>query len=188
MQPASITVVSGLPRSGTSLLMQMLRAGGLPIVSGGLRHPDRHNPRGYLEDERVKGLATDASWLGEARGRAIKVVSPLLHHLPPEHRYRVVFVHRDLAEVVASQRAMAGEIAVPEALASTLQRHLERVERWLERRAHIEVLRVDYNALVAGHTQILDQLPAFLGVDLSAPDMVAAIDPGLYRVRMPARD
>ena len=99
-----IVVVSGLPRSGTSLMMQMLQAGGMPLLTDGRRAADGDNPKGYCEFEPAKRLKDDASWLGAAEGRAVKLVSALLFDLPPERRYRVIFMTRDLDEVLASQR------------------------------------------------------------------------------------
>ncbi len=103
-----IVVVSGLPRSGTSMIMKMLEAGGLPVLTDGLRAADEDNPKGYYEVERVKGLAeeTDKGWLAEARGKGIKVISYLLKSLPPQFNYRVVFIRREIEEVLASQRKM----------------------------------------------------------------------------------
>ncbi len=103
-----ITVVSGLPRSGTSLMMQMLVAGGLPALTDAVRSPDESNPRGYFEFEPVKRLRTDASWLEQARGRAVKIIHLLLRELPTDGRfqYRVLFLRRPLEEVIASQSAM----------------------------------------------------------------------------------
>ncbi len=103
---SQIVVVSGLPRSGTSLLMQMLAAGGLEVVSDHLRAADVDNPRGYFEFERVKQIQKDSSWLPAARGKALKMISQLLYHLPPTERYRVIFMRRNLDEVIASQEKM----------------------------------------------------------------------------------
>ena len=101
-----ITVVSGLPRSGTSLMMQMLEAGGMETVTDGQRAPDADNPKGYYELERVKRLKEDHAWLAEAEGKALKVVSMLLYDLPADFRYRVLFMERDLDEILSSQRTM----------------------------------------------------------------------------------
>src|ERR1700741_4498489 len=103
-----IVVVSGLPRSGTSMMMRMLEAGGLPIVSDGERAADIDNPKGYFELERIKNLEheTDKSYLSAARGKAVKVISFLIKELPDENDYRVVFMRRDLDEVLTSQQKM----------------------------------------------------------------------------------
>mgnify|MGYP001577310805 CR=1 FL=1 len=104
-----ITVVSGLPRSGTSLMMQILEAGGLPVLCDGVRTPDANNPRGYYEYEKVKGMGRDASWIGEAEGKVVKVVSLLLYHLPPDHRYRVIFMTRRMDEILSSIRQIIAD-------------------------------------------------------------------------------
>src|SRR6478736_4419274 len=105
-----VTVVSGLPRSGTSMMMQMLAAGGLPILTDNVRAPDESNPRGYLEYEAVKRLRTDHSWLQQARGHAVKIIHLLLRELPIDGRfqYRVLFVERPIAEIIESQQIMVG--------------------------------------------------------------------------------
>ena len=102
-----ITVVSGLPRSGTSMMMKMLEAGGIPPVTDELRTADEDNPKGYYEFERVKAMDQgDTSWVVGARGKVVKVISALLKHLPPGEQYRVVFVRRNMPEILASQRKM----------------------------------------------------------------------------------
>src|SRR5579872_1312474 len=101
-----VTIVSGLPRSGTSMMLRMLAAGGLPILTDGVRTPDEDNPHGYLEWEGVKSLARDASWVASARGKGVKVIYYWLRDLPRDCRYRVIFMRRDLDEVLASQAAM----------------------------------------------------------------------------------
>jgi hypothetical protein len=183
-----ITVVSGLPRSGTSMMMRMLEAAGLPILTDGLRAADEDNPRGYYEFERVKKLESDAAWLPEARGRVVKIVSPLLKHLPPGHRYRVVFMRRRMDEVLASQRQMLvrrgrAEDGDPAAMGEVFRRHLERVEDWLERQPHVDVLYVGYNALIAGDGGDLERLKTFLGGDLQIERMTEVIERTLHRQR-----
>src|SRR5262249_30630691 len=101
-----IIIVSGLPRSGTSLMMQMLDGGGVPVLTDNIRAADTDNPRGYYEFEPVKATKRDATWLPAARGKAVKMVSQLLYHLPPGETYRVLFLERDLEEVLASQEKM----------------------------------------------------------------------------------
>ena len=104
MNREAITVVSGLPRSGTSMMMGMLEAGGMELLTDGIRTADQDNPKGYYEYERVKQIEHDQAWLVDARGKAVKMIAALLRHLPPEHDYRIVFMRRDVGEVLASQR------------------------------------------------------------------------------------
>jgi hypothetical protein len=109
--PCDIVVVSGLPRSGTSMMMQMLEAGGLPILTDGERVADADNPRGYYEYAPAKRLMTDRTWLPAADGKAVKIVAQLLPYLPPApHRFRVIFMKRDLGEVLASQQVMLANL------------------------------------------------------------------------------
>ena len=132
-----VTIVSGLPRSGTSLLMQMLAAGGMQVITDGQRAADQHNPRGYFELEAVKHTRTDHSWLTRAEGKAVKVVHLLLPHLPSDREYRVIFMQRDLSEIIASQRAMLQQQGRPAAklpdskLAEIFGNQLSQVRQWL---------------------------------------------------------
>ena len=186
-----ITVVSGLPRSGTSLMMQTLAAGGIPPLTDATRLADASNPRGYLELEAVKRLKTDRSWLPEARGKAVKVIHLLLPELAGAGaeglEYRVVMMRRPAAEVVASQRAMLARqgkasAAVPDAqLEKLFADQLTRVERWLEGRPEFAVCAVDYPELVARPAQTAARLNAFLGGSLDEAAMARAVDPALYR-------
>ena len=186
-----IVVVSGLPRSGTSLAMRMLEAGGMPVLTDGVRAADVSNPNGYYELERVKTLDArgDTAWLGEARGRAIKIISFLLTWLPETYDYRVVFMDRRLDEVMASQDAMLlqrGEQAVADAqrtAAALYDEHLRQVERFLARRACFSVLRLEYAAVVDRPADAAARLAAFVRQPLDVARMAAVADPALYRNR-----
>ena len=188
-----VTVVSGLPRSGTSLMMQMLAAGGIPALTDAERTPDDSNPRGYLELEAVKRLKLDKSWLPQARGKAVKVIHLLLPELagpgvPDDLRFRVVMMRRPVAEVVASQRAMLarqGKAAtLPDAqLGKLFTDQLERVERLLAGHPAFEVCSVQYPALVADPAAEAARVNAFLGGSLDEAVMVRTVDPLLYRER-----
>jgi len=184
-----ITVVSGLPRSGTSLMMQILEAGGLPVLCDGLRTADANNPRGYYEYEKVKAMARDASWIGEAEGKVLKVVSLLLYNLPADHRYRVIFMTRRMDEVLSSQSAMLGKLGRSDKgpadaqMAQYYERHLAKLDAWLPQQKHAEVLRCCYNDLLKDPTPVLKAVCAFLKRDLAMDRMLAAIDPALYRQR-----
>jgi hypothetical protein len=189
---AEIIIVSGLPRSGTSMMMQILDASGVEVVTDNLRTADTDNPRGYYEYEKVKQVKRDASWLPGIRGKAVKMVSQLLLDLPPTERYRVVFMERDFAEMLDSQermlRRLGRETAPRDAIIPAYTAHLERVHQWLQRQAHIAVLRVGYKALVERPEAEVIRLNGFLGDRLDVPRAVGAIDPSLYRNRTPASD
>jgi hypothetical protein len=184
---SEIIVVSGLPRSGTSLMMQMLAGGGVEVVTDGLRTADVDNPRGYYELERVKKLQEDASWLPQARGKAFKMASPLLYLLPESESYRVVFMERDLEEVLRSQEKMLQRLGHPanprEEMRRAFSLHLERLHDWLGRQAHLAVLRVKYADLVEQGRREAERVREFLGGGADVEGMVGAVDPSLYRNR-----
>ncbi|NLF69210.1 MAG: sulfotransferase [Candidatus Anammoximicrobium sp.] len=182
-----IIVVSGLPRSGTSLMMQMLASGGVLVVTDRLRPPDADNPRGYYEFEKVKTIKQDSSWLPEIRGKALKVVSQLLYDLPLGERYRIIFMERDLDEILASQEQMLarlGRTSPPrEELRRSYRLHLERLHEWLGRQPHVQVLRVSYNQLLRQPAREADRVCEFLGAAPDADAMAACVDPSLHRNR-----
>jgi hypothetical protein len=183
-----ITVVSGLPRSGTSLMMQMLEAGGLPTLTDGLRVPDPDNPRGYFEYEPVKDLPRDASWLAEAMGRAVKIVSQLLQYLPEGFDYRVVFMERHGVEVIDSQDKMlarlgkASEELDRDRLMEIFAHQVFQAKTWLARRK-IPVLYVDYLDCLVNPAATTARLNDFLGGGFDESGMAAVVDRGLYRHR-----
>src|SRR5436190_11106735 len=164
---AEIIIVSGLPRSGTSVMMQVLDAGGVGVVTDNLRTADTDNPRGYYEFEQVKRVKQDASWLPGVRGRAVKMVSQLLPDLPPTERYRVVFMERDFAEMLDSQERMLrrlGRPAIPrDEMIPAFTIHLERVHHWLARQSHMTALRVRYKSLVEQPEAEVARTNEFLG-------------------------
>lgn len=190
-RPQPIVIVSGLPRSGTSLMMKMLAAGGLPLVTDGQRQADADNPQGYYEFERVKQLERgDVRWLPNARGKAVKVISSLLRHLPPEYSYQVIFMERDLGEILASQRQMlvrrqtAAEDALEDGEVAVLfAKHLQEIRQWLEYQPHISTLYVHYNHLLADALPQVERIHHFLGATLQLEPMLRVIDPTLYRNR-----
>lgn len=185
-----ITVVSGLPRSGTSMMMKMLEAGGIPPITDKLREADEDNPKGYYEFERVKQMDQgDTSWVVEARGKVVKVISALLKHLPPGEQYRVVFVRRNMPEILASQRKMLirrGEDPdkMDDAqMAMLFEKHLKQIDEWLRAQPNYRVLYVHYSEVLAEPENQTAQINDFLDGRLDIPSMVAAIDPNLYRNR-----
>jgi hypothetical protein len=192
--PLNLVLVSGLPRSGTSLMMQMLQAGGLPVVTDGERQADTDNPRGYLEWEAVKKLPQDPGILYRADGKVLKIVSALLEHLPRGHRYKIVFMDRPIEEVAASHEKMIrnrgekGPEVDSERMKLNLERHRNKTLRTMRSAPGVELLLVDYPSLVRDPASWVDRLVAFLGADsLPFPTAMAnAIDSDLYRNRRPA--
>jgi hypothetical protein len=186
---ASVTIVTGIPRSGTSLLLQMLAAGGQPVLTDGVRGADADNPNGYFEYEPAKRLARDASWLPLAAGRAIKLVPTLLPELPPGLGYRVLLVRRALDEVLVSQRVMLARrggvpVAAEEArLRAAFEAQLARLEAWLAARAELAWLALDHAALLAEPEAVAGRVSAFLGGGLDVAAMARCVDPALYRQR-----
>jgi len=187
MEVDFITVVSGLPRSGTSLMMQMLAAGGILPLTDDKRAADESNPRGYFEFEPVKRLRTDRSWIEQARGRAIKVIHLPLRELPADGQFnfRVILMRRPIAEVLASQRAMLerqGKVAADDAvLAKVYQSQLDQTEEWLSSHPAFSVLSVDYHAVLKTPELAANEVNDFLGGGLDVAAMMRAIDPKLYR-------
>ena len=184
-----ITVVSGLPRSGTSMMMQMLVAGGMPAVSDGLRTADADNPRGYFELQAVKKLKTDTTWVAGARGHAVKVISMLLCELPADYEYRVIFMLRDMDEILASQNEMlkrrgtASDATGDVAMRQHFEAHLKKVRAWLAERKNFRVHFCEYRALLREPAAQARSVADFLGGDLDEQAMVQAIDPALHRNR-----
>lgn len=195
-----VVIVSGLPRSGTSMMMRMLEAGGIPPFTDTLREADPDNPRGYYEYEPVKRLDKDASWMGDAVGHALKVISSLLIHLPAEYHYSVIFVNRILEEVLASQQAMLarrvvqGEISAeaiaPERLEAehrVLRRsyalHLRQTRQWLQEQSNVRVLLVEHRETVNNPQQTASAINIFLGGNLNETTMASAVEHQLYRQR-----
>ncbi|MCS6917021.1 MAG: alkaline phosphatase family protein [Chitinophagales bacterium] len=184
----TITIVSGLPRSGTSMMMQMLAAAGLPLLTDEQRKPDASNPRGYFEYEKTKRLLTDASWLHEAVGKVVKIVAPLLVNLPPKYDYRILFMKRDLGEILRSQQIMLGKDPTnyPLALAEAFAKQLEKCEAMFRRMPNVEVLYVSYADAVANPLETAETVAAFLHEDLDVEKMAAAVDKSLYRNQISA--
>jgi hypothetical protein len=187
-----VVIVSGLPRSGTSMMMKMLEAGGVPIMTDAIRTADVDNPKGYYEYERVKELEkeTDKSYVRDGRGKALKVISFLLKELPDENFYRVVFMRRDLDEVIASQNKMLDRrkeqsIDDGKVMAEAYRNHLAAVRILVRKRPNFEMLDVRYDQAVKSPKDAVRAVNAFLGGKLDEAAMTAAIDAELYRNRRP---
>lgn len=184
-----VTVVSGLPRSGTSLMMRMLGAGGLPLLTDQVRNPDEDNPCGYFEYEPVMGAAADCSWVACASGKAVKVIHMLLRYLPNEYRYRVIFMQRNIEEVLASQQTMlkrresSPNPRPTERLASVFLNQVSDAFRRLSQRSDTRVLEVNYNRLMDDPVAAAGYVNEFLDGGMSLREMTNAVIPTLYRQR-----
>ena len=184
-----IVVVSGLPRSGTSMAMKMLEAGGLTVVTDGLRTADEDNPKGYYEDERVKRLhkEQDKAWLHDARGKVVKIISFLLKSLPADHNYQVILMHRNLREIVASQNKMLARLGkpndLPDEMAVQLLASQVKDAAFFLQRPQFEVLELQYAETLADPAPQAARIASFLGGSLDVAKMAAVVDAQLYRNR-----
>ena len=184
-----IVVVSGLPRSGTSMVMQMLAAGGMPVLVDEHRAPDESNPKGYFEYEPVKKLRIDDSWLPQACGKAVKIIAQLLPSLPKQYRYQVLFIERDMNEVIASQEAMlqrnnqAGAQLTQEQLSQVFLTQVSRVRNWLGKQTNMELLSIDHGEVIENAMLSTKRINDFLSVNLDVGSMVSAVDRKFYRHR-----
>ncbi|MCZ6893072.1 MAG: sulfotransferase [Gammaproteobacteria bacterium] len=186
-----IVVVSGLPRSGTSMTMQMLAAGGLEVVTDGVRKPGEDNPKGYYEDERVMDLhkeGTDRSWVRASRGKAVKIISFLLKNLPDTNNYKVIFMRRELPEVLASQAKMLerrGEAndTSDEQMLKIWEDHLWKVDYFMKRAQHVDFIDVPYREAIDDPVKHARRLREFIDYPLDVDEMAAVVDPTLYRNR-----
>ncbi|MDQ4078204.1 MAG: sulfotransferase [Chloroflexota bacterium] len=186
-----VAVVSGLPRSGTSMMMKMLEAGGIQPLTDEIREADADNPKGYYEFERVKQLDKgDQAWLSEAEGKAVKVISALLKHLPDTHQYKVIFMRREMSEILASQQRMlsrrgeAGSGVDDEQMAAMFEKHLKQTTAWLETQPNVDVLYVNYNDVLAEPARQVQRLNHFFGGMLNTERMAGVVDERLYRQRV----
>jgi hypothetical protein len=185
-----IPIVSGLPRSGTSLMMSMLAAGGLEVLTDHLRIPDDDNPVGYFELEDVKKLINgEHSWLARANGKAVKVISTLLPYLPDGYHYRIIFMRRAMEEILASQRRMLinrGENpdkVSDDQMAEMFEKNLQQSERWINSQAHATRIDINYRQLIANPRPLVAEINLFLGGGLDEDKILGVIDPSLYRQR-----
>jgi predicted AlkP superfamily phosphohydrolase/phosphomutase/tetratricopeptide (TPR) repeat protein len=182
-----MTIVSGMPRSGTSMMMQMLKAGGIDVLTDNARPNDDNNPKGYLEYTKVKSLASDNSWLEEGRDKVIKVIAQLLQYLPASYQYKVIFMDRDMEEVIRSQQIMLGKKddvekkAYPSMLADTFKKQLEKTNSWLKTHPQFEVMHVGYTDVINNPTEVAENLSLFLDMELDQEEMIKAVDKDLYR-------
>jgi hypothetical protein len=171
------------------MMMQMLAAGGMPVLSDNIRQADEDNPRGYYEYEAVKATNQDASWLKHGYGKAVKMVYLLLYELPQDHNYRVILMTRKISEVVASQETMlqrhsrgTGALSSAE-LGRVFEDELLQLQSWLQNRSNFEVLKMNYNSVIRDPDSEVRRLVAFINRNLNINAMVAVLDKSLYRQR-----
>ena len=189
MARETIAVVSGLPRSGTSMMMSMLEAGGMPLLTDDIRTADEDNPRGYYEFERVKQIEHDQAWLEDAKGKAVKMVSALLERLPHSYSYNVIFMRRNLEEILASQRQMLIRRGRPvdpsadEQMTRIFRKHLRQVQHWLDTQPNIRVLYMQYRHVLDDPAGQAERVNRFLGNVLDVEAMADVVDASLHRQR-----
>jgi hypothetical protein len=185
-----IIVVSGLPRSGTSMTMKMLQAGGVEVVTDELRVADEDNPKGYFELERIKDLEKeeDTSWLAEARGKAVKIISFLLKELPPTNNYKVLFMNRNLDEILASQAKMLARRGQhsetsDEKMKELWENHLWKVKYQFKNQPHFEAIEIHYKQVLEDPLNQAENIARFISGGLDVEKMAGVVDEQLYRNR-----
>ncbi len=188
MTDQPVYIVSGLPRSGTSMMMKMMEAGGIPVLTDNIRKADIDNPKGYYELEKVKKISEDSSWLATAGGKVFKMVSMLLLQLPTDYSYKIVFMERDLNEVLRSEKKMLERLGKPkgesdEEMLRIFTLHLNHVKKWISSQSNIDVCYINYNDMLGNPETLVEPLPAFLEIDLNTNAMLEVVDPALYRNR-----
>jgi hypothetical protein len=184
-----ITVVSGLPRSGTSMMMSALKAGGMAVLTDEIRSADKNNPKGYFEFERVKKLPKgDTGWVRSAQGKSVKIISALLGYLPDDFRYRVIFMERNIEEILASQQRMLERNSKQDDhpmsdddLRQSYQDHLKEQKAWLADQDWIQTLHISYNDVLREPEKVFIQVAGFLDQRVDPLEMVKVVDPDLYR-------
>ncbi|OIQ30100.1 MAG: hypothetical protein BM564_03850 [Bacteroidetes bacterium MedPE-SWsnd-G2] len=178
-----MVIVSGLPRSGTSLMMQMMNNGGLEVLTDNQRKSDDSNPKGYFEYEPVMSIHKDNSWVELAKNKSVKVVAPLLKHLPSEYRYKVIFMNRDITEVIKSQQKMIGRDTetLPVKLFDAFQKQLQVVDTWKEKEPGVEMMYVNYKDVLENPNDLVNQISDFISVDMDQEAMISSVDKSLYR-------
>jgi hypothetical protein len=185
----SIIVVSGLPRSGTSMMMKMLVEGGIDAVIDNIRTADEDNPKCYFELEKVKQLDKDNSWMGECQGKVIKIISMLLKPLPTAYNYKIIFMRRKMEEILASQRQMLIRRGQPtntvadDKMAEMFNKHLKDIENLIATRPNMECLYVSYNEVLENPLVNIEKINDFMGGNLNRQSMLEVVDKTLHRQR-----
>jgi argonaute-like protein implicated in RNA metabolism and viral defense len=171
------------------MMMKMLIAGGFEPLTDNIRTADEDNPEGYFEFERVKQLKVDQAWLQDARGKCIKIVSAFLKHLPQNFTYKIIFMRRNISEVLASQQQMLLRRGEPidtigdEKMRQTFERHLKDLDSWLAGQPNIALLNINYNEVIVNPLPSIQIVRDFLDVELDAERMLAVVNKNLYRNR-----
>ncbi len=182
-----IVIVSGLPRSGTSMMMQMLDTGGLEVFTDGVRKSDENNPKGYYEHELVKSLSRNKTWMKDAMGKVVKVISQLIFELPANYRYKIIFMERDLDEVIQSQHKMlirdgkAKEDSINIRVVNAFKQNLERIHTWVPKQQNMEIIFVSHRNLINNPVEELKKVNDFLGGTLDTKAMATVVDKNLHR-------
>ena len=170
-------------------MMKMLLAGGMEVLTDNVRAADDDNPQGYFEFEKVKKLERESAWLEDAGGKAVKVVSAFLKHLPPHYNYKIIFMHRKIDEVLASQKQMLIRRGEPtdrvsdEKMSETFRRHLKDIELWLAAQSNITTLSINYNEAIDNPLPTIHKVNDFLKADLDMEAMASVVERSLYRQR-----
>ena len=164
-------------------MMQMLQGGGLDVLTDNLRSNDDSNPKGYMEFEKVKKLAQDNSWVNQAEGKVVKVIAQLLQYLPNNYNYKIIFMQREMSEVLKSQQKMLGKDTsiFPMAFADTFQKQLERSKTIISAMPNMEAIYINYKDIIENPLEQAENVNSFLSSDLSLENMVKAVDKTLYR-------
>jgi len=184
-----VVIVSGLPRSGTSMAMNAIAAGGVEPLVDHVRKADEDNPKGYWEFESVKKTKEDAEWIEQASGKTVKMVYRLLYDLPVNYWYKVVFMRRDLKEVLASQDKMLARSeksagAIPdEKMEALFSAELDKCSKWLAEQPNFKVLYIDHRDMINDGLAQAQEINDFLDGGLDVEAMAAVVDPDLYRNR-----
>ena len=183
-----IIIVSGLPRSGTSLIMQMLQAGGVSVLTDKVRKPDKANPEGYFEYEAVKDLQNRPEIIREASGKAVKVISHLLQYLPSGYSYKVIFTQRNLDEVLDSQEKLLAHLKKTDSadrdhFKDIYLKHLDEVRKQLASRSNTDTLFLNYEEIITQPGDASQAIEQFLGENLDTKQMQQTVNPALYRNR-----
>ena len=173
-------------------MMRMLLAGGMEVLTDEVRKADEDNPRGYFEYEPVKKTKEDASWLDNCRGKAVKMVSMLLYDLPSDTRYKIIFMRRDMGEMLASQNAMLNRLEKEGAdvgdkeMAQKFEKHLRHLEDWIRKQKNIEAIDIHYNQVIEDPLRHAKMVSQFLGGWMNVQEMAKVVEKSLYRRRRAA--